>query len=443
MDALAEIERKHELLKATLGSRRNGVKLRTHDGSASVLEGILARGDRRLAAAIEHAWRNGARFDSWDEQLRLELWNEAFAHTGIDTDVYLRTLPVTARLPWDHIDVGLEDGFLLREYRKALQDRLSPPCGKVAGAFVHHDNLAEARADERLLVCYDCGVACDMSAMRTERLVHLERLGVSPPRDEVIQSSDPHAGQRYRFQFEKTGPVALLGHLDLVRELPRVLRRVGVSPVYTTGFHPRPQMSFCPALPLGVMSLDEYVDVRLAGDIDLAELCARMNDASPSGLTFLGARRLSATEPAISKLVHGARYLFAFASSLWDDAQPPPDLGERCQALLAAEHLEVQRRVKGIGRRIDLRGYLRRLAPLPRAFADTLLARAGITGRMSCVEAEVNITPNGAARPSEIAQLLFGGDASPPHRCVRVETFRAQPVDQPIDQPGQAISPGP
>jgi enoyl-CoA hydratase/carnithine racemase len=73
---------------------------------------------------------------------------------------------VTARLPWDHLDVGLEDGFLLREYRKAMSDRLSPPCGKVAGTFIHHTNLDDALADSRKLVCYDCGVGCDLTAMR-------------------------------------------------------------------------------------------------------------------------------------------------------------------------------------------------------------------------------------------------------------------------------------
>ena len=75
---------------------------------------------------------------------------------------------MTARLPWDHIDVGLEDGFLLGEYRKALKGRASPPCGKVAGMLIHHTNLADAEPDRRKLVCYDCGVACDLSKMRDD-----------------------------------------------------------------------------------------------------------------------------------------------------------------------------------------------------------------------------------------------------------------------------------
>jgi LmbE family N-acetylglucosaminyl deacetylase len=86
--------------------------------------------------------------------MRWPVWAEAFEVTGVDAPLFLGTIPVHARLPWDHIDVGLEDGFLLREYRKALKSRLSPPCGKVAGAFVHHTNLLDAHerdAQARLL----------------------------------------------------------------------------------------------------------------------------------------------------------------------------------------------------------------------------------------------------------------------------------------------------
>ncbi|KYF71746.1 TIGR03960 family B12-binding radical SAM protein, partial [Sorangium cellulosum] len=176
MDTLSEVARKQQILRDTVRPYR-AVTLKTHEAHASVLEGIFARGDRPLADVLERAWRNGAHFDSWDDQLKLAVWEEAFAHTGVDRAKYLGTLPVTARLPWDHIDVGLEEGFLAREYRKALQNRLSPPCGKVAGMFVHHTNLDDARADARRLVCYDCGVACDMTQMREERLTFLDRLG--------------------------------------------------------------------------------------------------------------------------------------------------------------------------------------------------------------------------------------------------------------------------
>ena len=153
-----------------------GLTLRMHHSPSSVLEGILARGDRRLGDVIERAFLRGARFDTWEDQLRMDLWDEAFEHFGIETSRYLATLPVTARLPWDHLSVGLEEGFLAREYRRALHSRLSPPCGKAKGMFIHHDNVQQAESDHRKLICYDCGVACDLTQMREERLVQLRSM---------------------------------------------------------------------------------------------------------------------------------------------------------------------------------------------------------------------------------------------------------------------------
>ncbi|HWU91264.1 MAG TPA: TIGR03960 family B12-binding radical SAM protein, partial [Kofleriaceae bacterium] len=184
-DPVEEIRRKQAILRATLdtaGGRRRrdpGLRLKHHHSGISFVEGVLARGDRRLADVIERVWRAGARFDGWDEVFELERWAAALDAHGVDVAAYTGTRPVTARLPWDHIDVGLEEGFLLAEYRKALKGRASPPCGKVAGMLIHHTNLEDAEPDRRRLVCYDCGVACDLSKMREDRLVALRALGAT------------------------------------------------------------------------------------------------------------------------------------------------------------------------------------------------------------------------------------------------------------------------
>jgi radical SAM superfamily enzyme YgiQ (UPF0313 family) len=155
------------------GKKGGGVELRVHDARTSWLEGVFARGDRKVGRVLHRAFLAGCRFDSWEDQLRVEAWEEAFRAEGVDPAAYLGTIPVSARLPWEHVDVGLEEGFLLREYRKALKSRLSPPCGKVAGAFVQATNLEDAEKETKKLVCYDCGVACDLSALREVRLVSL------------------------------------------------------------------------------------------------------------------------------------------------------------------------------------------------------------------------------------------------------------------------------
>ncbi|HLM71417.1 MAG TPA: TIGR03960 family B12-binding radical SAM protein, partial [Polyangiaceae bacterium] len=494
MDALPEVARKQRLMRDAVRGHR-AVKLKTHDADASVLEAIYARGDRPLADVLERAWRNGARFDSWDEKLRLDLWEEAFGHFGVEKGKYLGTIPVPARLPWSHIDVGLEDGFLAKEYRKALQDRLSPPCGKAAGMFVHHTNKEDAVADSRRLVCYDCGVACDMTQMREERVQFLERLGALDGTSipgisgrkralPIVQGADTGAGTdagadtgtdagagadtgtdaniefskipknakrpqvaaapspRYRFRFEKTGPMALLGHLDLIRELPRVWRRVGVQMAYTKGFHPKPDMTFCPALSLGVMSLDEYVDVRFEEELDAAaleELVAKMNRTTPAGLVFRGAVRLGAEDAALTKVVSSARYLLAFARSsiLAEPGQSAEDyLTARCRAAMEATSLPIRREIEGIGKVVEVREYLERASV---AGPDELkaLGRAGLVGDLVAIDVEVAIRGSGAVKSSELAAVLAGdGKAPPPHRAVRIGLFvrtaggeRVAPVD--------------
>ncbi|MEM9730555.1 MAG: TIGR03960 family B12-binding radical SAM protein, partial [Myxococcota bacterium] len=227
MDPHAEVVRKQAVLRDEAGNSR--IRLKMHDSRGSWLEGMLARGDRRLGAVVEGAYRRGARFDSWDERLDLDAWSASLEEAAIDPSPFLSTHPVGARLPWDHIDVGLEPGFLEREYRKAIRHRLSPPCGKTIGRFVHHTNVEDAESDKKRLVCYDCGVACDLTKMRTERIDFLRKMDAelprvrveAPPRDEPVdrrpyQNVDQGPPLRVRLGYRKLGRFAYSSHLDLV-----------------------------------------------------------------------------------------------------------------------------------------------------------------------------------------------------------------------------------
>ena len=278
-----------------------------------------------------------------------------------------------------------------------------------------------------------------MTSMRADRQVRLRRLGAEEPHVSDAPSEqrrrprvgDPSAGHRYRLRFEKKGAVALLGHLDLVRELPRIFRRLGIEQIYTGGFHPKPDMTFSPALGLGAMSLDEYVDVRLAARFDdMTELLRRMNEQSPDGLIFTDAVRLGPGHDSVAKVVSGARFAIVFARS----ALPGDDawLAERCRAVMAESALWVSRKSKGIGRRLDVRPHLRALAPL--ADGRDLLARAGLTGDLAAVEAIVAVGGQGSIKPSEIAAALLESD-DPPHRVVRLALFgeRDSHVYSPLD----------
>jgi radical SAM family uncharacterized protein len=109
--------------------RGPGLSVGWHEPESSVLEAALARGDRRAAAVISRAWRMGCRFDAWAEHFQFGVWREAFALEGMEIHAAAeRQFSLEEPLPWDHISSGVTKKFLVREYRRALEARLSPDC---------------------------------------------------------------------------------------------------------------------------------------------------------------------------------------------------------------------------------------------------------------------------------------------------------------------------
>lgn len=125
-DSREEIIRKQDLLKGSIKSRK--IKYNWHDNKVSYLEGVFARGDRRLGRAVARAVELGCKFDGWNDFFRFDLWMQAFADCGIDPDFYLRERELDELLPWDHISVGVTKKFLLLENERAMQAETTPNC---------------------------------------------------------------------------------------------------------------------------------------------------------------------------------------------------------------------------------------------------------------------------------------------------------------------------
>lgn len=124
---LAEVGRRQDILRAAVP--RKGVQLSWHDPEMSRLEGLLARGDRRISDLVEAAWRDGARFDAWSEHFVPGRWWDAAAHLGLDVAALAeRPRRLEDPLPWEHLDYGLETGFLLRERERALRGETTEDC---------------------------------------------------------------------------------------------------------------------------------------------------------------------------------------------------------------------------------------------------------------------------------------------------------------------------
>ena len=435
MDSEAETARKQTLM-AELARKRH-VELKTHENHQSHIEGIFSRGDRAVADVLEAAFRLGCRFDGWDDVLRVELWDQAIeetaARTGVDVSRYLGTIPVTARLPWDHIDIGLEPDFLLKEYRKALKDRLSPPCGKPYKQLLHHNNVADAEGGaQQKLICYDCGIACDLDAMKTERLFYLRRMNAwtkpvpapaaerpAPGAETKRQLPPVRAPQgtpeRYRLRYTKTGRVAFLGHLDLIRHLPRIFRRAGLDLFYSEGFHPKPDLAFGPALGLGIPSLGELLDVRLLDRLSAAELVRRLQMVSLAGVDFLSAAVLGNNDRVVGRVVTQCE----FAARLPADADVAHGLsrfagGAALRARRASDGAAARRSGgvdraaggagAGLDRIIDVRRSLLAVASLE----DPAVRAALDWPDGALLRFRVAVSAEGSARPSEVVTALFG-----------------------------------
>jgi radical SAM-linked protein len=429
MDDEATTARKQALLAERARALR--VQLKMHENQQSHIEGIFARGDRRAGELLEAAYRLGCRFDSWDDAVRFDLWEQAVANTspvtGFDVSRPLGTLPVTARLPWSHIDIGLEPDFLAKEYRKALKDRLSPPCGKPYKKLLHPSSVAAAEAGAKdKLICYDCGIACDLDQMKSERLFFLRRMNAwggevtgkpaaaeaeAPGKPRPVQDptrpppravqGTPHA---YRIRYTKLGRVAYLGHLDLVRHLPRIFRRAGFEIFYSIGFHPKPDLSFGPALGLGIPSLGEILDVKLVDDLPAEEVARRLRRVSLEGIEILEVARVGEGDRALGRVITESETIARLPAGV--------DASTGLARLAGDEPLVVRRESQkenaGIARTVDVRRTLRTLALREDA---EVRRRLGWT-EGALISFSVSVSHEGSARPIEVLTALYGADVA-------------------------------
>lgn len=126
-DSIETIQHKQKILGDNIHSKV--IQYHYHDSKTSRLEGIFARGDRRLSRVLYTAWKKGCKMDGWTEFFRYDTWLEAFEECGIDPDFYTaRTRSYEEVFPWDHIDVGVTKEFLIRENKRAKEGKTTKPC---------------------------------------------------------------------------------------------------------------------------------------------------------------------------------------------------------------------------------------------------------------------------------------------------------------------------
>ncbi|OEU75467.1 MAG: B12-binding domain-containing radical SAM protein, partial [Desulfuromonadales bacterium C00003107] len=326
---------KQDMLRQKLRSKK--LRLKWHEAQLSFVEGVFARGDRRLAPVLERALALGCRFDSWREHFRFDLWQQAFADCGIDPEWYLRERATDEILPWDHIDCGVSRQYLLDEWQQALSGTATVDC-RDGG-------------------CTNCGV-CDFETVRMRYATdHGEQAAVAVKpvvATPVVAEDSPEDEEpcKVRLWVSKLGRGRFVGHLEFMTVFHRAVRRAGLPIRYSRGFHPAPQISFPDALPTGVESETEIIDLKLCYPQVAQELAAVLNAQLPTGFAVEQAEVVPWKTPAPSLCIEETTY------SLPLGEQAPADLAERIARFLAAEEVYAPRLKKGREQQVEVRAWV-------------------------------------------------------------------------------------
>lgn len=319
--ATDEILERQYLLHTELKKRK--LNFKWQDAPLTFMEGVFARGDRRLAPVLERAVELGCRFDGWREHFSMERWQQAFRDCGVAPEWYLRRRELDEVLPWDHLDSGLARDFLLRELERAQSE---------AGT-----------ADCRFGQCSACGV-CNFTTVANR----LAAASVIPLRN-AVEHNDATA-MRVRLRFAKEGRMRYLSHLELLTLFTRAVSRAGVPILFSQGFHPHPRFSFATATSVGVESRAEYMDMIVAAGTTAAEVQQRLNAVLPEGVRVLEAELIDLKSASLSTIIDRTHYRLTFDQA-WAGR-----LEEACVRFLAHSDFVIKRnKKKGETQTIDLR----------------------------------------------------------------------------------------
>ena len=262
-------EMKEKLRFMRDGVKRNHLRFKWQDPHLSFLEGIFSVGDGNLSQVLMEAFRLGCRFDGWSDQFQYPLWKEAFEKTGLKMDFHTRKRKFEEVLPWSFIETGMDVRFLWEEYQRGLEEKVSPSCVK--------EN------------CRRCGI-CDGKTIviKESDPEEVEALGKTAKKD--IRKKGMK--KKIRLKFRKVGELRFLSHLEMAHLFYRASKRADLPLCFSEGFHPMPRIIFATALPVGMESLAEVLDVECEGSITPSEVMEKLNRTLPPGIEIAEAEEV-------------------------------------------------------------------------------------------------------------------------------------------------------
>ncbi len=268
---LALLKHRINILK---GLKRGRVVLNYQSPEVSFIECLLSRGDEGLFAVLSEVYKQGGRFEQWEENFKFSLWERAFEKTGLDPQEYFKK---KGRYPWDFIDIGVKKEFLQEEYRRAENGLTTENCyyGK----------------------CTNCG-ACPNGGIRFKESEE-KYLG----QKRIIERNRGHRAIVYRVKYSIGEPYRYASHLDVTRTIYRALRRTDLPIQFTAGFSPLPRVSFGPPKSVGQISKGDYFDFYLVSEY-FGNIPRELNARFPTGVRILEVRAMPENIPSLSSSIN-------------------------------------------------------------------------------------------------------------------------------------------
>ena len=255
-----------------LKDRLNGsnIQVKWQDPRVSVIEGVWARGDRRLNQLLIDAWKSGCRFDGWTDFFNYERWMTVLEKANINPRTYADIYAdKKCELPWDHIRIGVDRRFLEQERDRAKEGTITLDCRKGS--------------------CSGCGV-CDFETLKPISFHNQEHAGAAEEAP-IVEIKTSELTEKYKVTFRKIGSARFLGHLEMITIFIRSFRRARIPMKYSRGFHPMPKISFMDTLPTGIQSEEEQMIISLTGAMDPEEIKCKLGRQVPEGIEITGCTR--------------------------------------------------------------------------------------------------------------------------------------------------------
>ena len=293
-DDIKELRKKQDYIRNTF--KKRGINYKGQYVENSLLEAVFSRGGKECALLLENAWKLGCRFDGWTEMFSFDKWMFAAEKTGLDLYEYAsRSFEAETEMPWNFIRTGVTEKFLRSEYKKALDEKITPDC--------RHN-------------CCGCGLEC--KDRQTDKQMS-DRQTVKPSDKQtssIVISGNKNVPAKMRIKFSKTGRMRYLSHNELMLSIFRALKRAKIPIAYSAGFHPHPKMSFGPALAAGVEGLNEYFDIGISVIMSPSDFSTRLNAELPEGLKILSTALISKSERSLNDLFSSYEYEVTIDNSL-------------------------------------------------------------------------------------------------------------------------------